>query len=83
MELLPEEVRASLPKLYAQDGTTNPIVHVKYFTPDSNWTWYATEGEAEEDETTDDAASDEEETPTDDESGDSEEDEEDEEDEEG
>jgi len=50
MELLPEEVRASLPKLYAQDGTTNPIVHVKYFTPDSNWTWYATEGEAEEDD---------------------------------
>ncbi len=48
MELLPEEVRASLPKLYAQDGTTNPIVHVKYFTPDSNWTWYATEGEADE-----------------------------------
>jgi hypothetical protein len=44
MELLP----ASLPKLYAQEGNRDPIVHVKYFTPDSGWTWYATEGQAEE-----------------------------------
>ncbi len=45
MELLPAEVRAGLPKLYAQEGNRDPIVHVKYFTPDSGWTWYATEGE--------------------------------------
>jgi hypothetical protein len=50
MELLPEEVRASLPKLYAQDGNRDPVVHVKYFTPDSSWTWYATEGEPEEED---------------------------------
>lgn len=48
MELLPPEVRTSLPKLYAQDGANDPVVHVKYFTPDNNWTWYATEGEEEE-----------------------------------
>jgi len=48
MKLLPAEVRARLPKLYAQEKTPDPIVHVKYFTPDSNWTWYATEGEEDE-----------------------------------
>ncbi len=48
MELLPPEVRAVLPKLYTQDGNRDPVVQVKFFTPDSNWTWYATEGEAEE-----------------------------------
>jgi hypothetical protein len=48
MELLPAEVRAGLPKLYSQEGNSDPIVHVKYFTPDSSWTWYATEGEEEE-----------------------------------
>ena len=50
MELLPAEVRASLPKLYAQEGNRDPIVHVKYFTPDSSWTWLATEGQVDEDD---------------------------------
>ena len=48
MELLPAEVRATMPKLYAQEENRDPIVHVKYFTPDSSWTWYATEGEEQE-----------------------------------
>jgi hypothetical protein len=48
MELLPAEVRARLPKLGAQEGNSEPIVHVKYFTPGANWTWYATEGEEAE-----------------------------------
>lgn len=48
MELLPAEVRAELPKLYSQEGNRDPIVHLKYFTPDSSWTWYATEGEEDE-----------------------------------
>ncbi|MDQ3819916.1 MAG: DUF2958 domain-containing protein [Acidobacteriota bacterium] len=48
MELLPAELRASLPKLYGQEGNRDPIVHIKYFTPDSSWTWFATEGEEEE-----------------------------------
>jgi hypothetical protein len=50
MELLPAEVRARLPKLYEQEKNSDPIVHVKYFTPDSGWTWYATEGEEDEGE---------------------------------
>lgn len=45
MELLSKETREALPKLYAQEGASDATVHVKYFTPDSSWTWYATEGE--------------------------------------
>src|SRR5688572_19110838 len=50
MQLLPEELRASLPPLYSQDGNSNPTVHAKFFTPDSNWTRFVTEGGAEEDD---------------------------------
>src|SRR5258707_6542550 len=34
----------------ARRKVPDPIVHVKFFTPYSNWTWYVTEGEAEEDD---------------------------------
>ena len=50
MELLTPELRANLPPLYSQETAADPIVHAKFFTPDSNWTWYVTEGEAEEDD---------------------------------
>ena len=50
MELLPEDLRARLPALYAQEGVADPTVYIRFFTPDSNWTWYATEGSAEEDD---------------------------------
>jgi hypothetical protein len=43
--LLPEEIRKQLPPLYAQEKNKDPTVYLKLFTPDSNWTWYATEGE--------------------------------------
>lgn len=49
MILLPDDVRASLPPLYSQEKETDPMIHVKYFTPDSSWTWYVTEGETRED----------------------------------
>ena len=46
MKLLPKEIRETLPPLYAQDGKGGrAVVYVKYFTPSSSWTWYATEGE--------------------------------------
>lgn len=44
-EFFPDDVKNSLPKLYSQDGNNDATVHVKFFTPWSNWTWYATEGE--------------------------------------
>jgi len=50
MELLTAELRARLPPLYSQEQVSDPIVHCKFFTPDSNWTWYVTEGSAEEDD---------------------------------
>lgn len=50
MELLPQELRESLPKLYAQEKNKDPIVHVKFFTPDSSWTWFITEGSPEGDD---------------------------------
>jgi hypothetical protein len=39
MKLLTAELRASLPPLYAQEKNTDPTVHAKFFTPDSQWTW--------------------------------------------
>ena len=46
--LLPLTVRASLPPLYGQEKTADPIVYARFFTPDSNWTWLATEFAPEE-----------------------------------
>jgi hypothetical protein len=50
MKLLTPELLASLPPLYSQEKVPDPVVHCKFFTPDSNWTWYVTEGEADEDD---------------------------------
>jgi hypothetical protein len=51
MELLPQEVRDRLPLLYSQESLGGQaIVQVKFFTPDSNWTWWATEGSPEGDD---------------------------------
>jgi len=44
MKLITKEIQNILPKLYEQDSKgLNAIAYVKFFTPDSNWTWYATE----------------------------------------
>lgn len=48
MKLLTGELRRLLPALRAQEGREDPIVHIKFFTPDSSWTWYVTEGSPEE-----------------------------------
>lgn len=49
MLLLTKANRKALPKLYSQDGKgMDAIAHVKFFTPDSNWTWYATEFDGED-----------------------------------
>jgi hypothetical protein len=50
MKLLTKELRARLPPLYAQEHTPDPIVHAKFFTPDSSFTWYVTEGSQQEDD---------------------------------
>jgi hypothetical protein len=44
MELLPGEIRAALPPLYSNEKLGMEVVApVKYFTPDSGWSWYPTE----------------------------------------
>ena len=48
MKLLTQKIRATLPPLYGQEGAPDPIVYARFFTPDSNWTWYATEFDPEE-----------------------------------
>lgn len=41
--------RRKLPELYSQDGKgLDQIAYVKYFSPYSNWTWYATEFDGED-----------------------------------
>lgn len=41
--LLTEELKAALPPLYATDGNYAARAIVKYFSPFSDWTWYAFE----------------------------------------
>lgn len=44
MILMDDQIRSLLPKLYSQDKLKDDaIAYVKYFTPWTNWTWYATE----------------------------------------
>lgn len=44
MKLLTKQLRKQLPPLYGQDGKgADAIAYAKFFTPDSSWTWYATE----------------------------------------
>ena len=49
MMLLTKEVLKKLPPLYSQESKgMDAIAQVKFFTPWSNWTWYATEYHPEE-----------------------------------
>ncbi len=44
MELLPKHLEETLPALGGQEGMgEEAIAHVKFFTPWSHWTWYASE----------------------------------------
>ena len=46
-ELLPDDLKNSLPRLYTQQDVSDPIVHLKFFFPGSAWTWFVTEGQPE------------------------------------
>jgi hypothetical protein len=49
MQLLTKEIRGKLPSLGSQDSKGGKAVaYVKFFTPDSSWTWYATEFDGED-----------------------------------
>lgn len=47
-KLLPASVRQQLPAIGETDGHANPMAHVKFFTPDGSWTWYAFEFDGQE-----------------------------------
>jgi hypothetical protein len=46
--LLPDNLKATLPPLYSQEHIRDPIVYLKYFHPQTQWTWFVTEGQQEE-----------------------------------
>jgi len=48
MNLLPASVGRLLPPLYSTENDPDPVARVKFFTPWSNWTWYATEFDGED-----------------------------------
>ncbi len=48
MKLITKEIEKRLPKLYSQEEVSNPKIIVKFFTPWSSWSWYAYEGEKQE-----------------------------------
>jgi hypothetical protein len=50
MPLLTPELRHQLPRLYQQEGNNNPMVYMKLFLPGTDWTWYITEGQPEDDD---------------------------------
>ena len=48
-ELLTEEIRKKLPELYSgEERGLDALAQVKFFTPDSFWTWYASEFDGED-----------------------------------
>jgi len=51
MKLLTQEIKRKLPPLYSQEDLGgNALAHVKFFTPDSSWTWWAVSGSQEGDD---------------------------------
>jgi hypothetical protein len=49
MPLLPPHIQAVLPPIGSQEQLgLNATVHVKFFTPDANWRWYASEYDAQD-----------------------------------
>jgi hypothetical protein len=49
MQLLTKAIRRRLPPLYAtEDNGLEALAMVKFFTPDSSWTWYASEFDGED-----------------------------------
>ncbi len=48
MKLLTKELREKLPPLGSTESNPDPVAVCKFFTPDSNWTWWAIEFDGED-----------------------------------
>ena len=46
--LVPNDMLTSLPPLYATQDQDHPVAYLKFFTPDSSWTWLVTEYDPQE-----------------------------------
>jgi hypothetical protein len=46
--LLTDDIRQRLPRLYETQEDRNPMLQVKFFTPWTSWTWYASEFDGED-----------------------------------
>lgn len=49
MKLMTQEIEKQLPALYSQEEVADPICQLKYFTPDSSFSWFILEGQKQED----------------------------------
>lgn len=47
-EFIPSQMTNQLPRLYATEREEDPVALLKFFTPDSSWTWYVTEYDPEQ-----------------------------------
>ena len=47
-DLIPESLVKSIPRLYATEKVSDPLAQVKFFTPDSSWTWFVQEYDPDE-----------------------------------
>ena len=47
-EFFPDDVKSNLPPLYSQESSKDPTVHIKFFCPWNQWTWFATEGQEQD-----------------------------------
>ena len=45
---IPEDMADKIPALYSTEDSEDPVAVLKYFTPDSSWTWYLTEYDPEQ-----------------------------------
>jgi hypothetical protein len=50
MRLLDDQLRARLPPLYSQEAEAEPMVYAKFFLTGTGWSWYVTEGGAQDDD---------------------------------
>ena len=48
MKLVTKAVRRQLPSLYSTEQEKDPLAMAKFFTPWTNWTWYAVEFDGED-----------------------------------
>jgi len=48
MKLLTKANKTALLPLGGSEGEVDPVIQVKFFTPDSSWTWYVIEYDGED-----------------------------------